>query len=402
MAVRSGYFNSRGGDRKYNAEDMSQYFRGLITHGVLQNFGGKFMVVENGGMSVKVKTGRAYFSDGKWMENTAEINLELEPGAVNVNRIDRIVLRKDNTNSVRDCSIIIKKGTAALEPVAPTLQNDEYVQELSLCQIKIKARVESISQADITDERPNTELCGFVHGVIQQIDTTEAFAQYDKSFKDWFNDIKDAVGTVTLIRQYTSYYITSQENEIEIPIQIPQYKPTIDIINVYVNGLQLVPDVEYTKTQENITLNLPLPKGQIINFEIYKCVDGSDAETVVQQVYELQQINNSYLSDSGWQPLELSEGITEYDEDNSPVRYRKIGKQVFIEGLISGLDAANAIVATIPEGYRPDKKQLSVAAIGPNGIATLIVTPNGEIEINSADTPLVSDYISLKTSYLID
>ena len=82
MAVRSGYFNSRGGDRKYNAEDMSQYFRGLITHGVLQNFGGKFMVVENGGMSVKVKTGRAYFSDGKWMENTAEINLELEPGEI--------------------------------------------------------------------------------------------------------------------------------------------------------------------------------------------------------------------------------------------------------------------------------------------------------------------------------
>ena len=38
MAIRGGYYNSLNGDRKYNAETMSQYFAGLYKRGVLQNY----------------------------------------------------------------------------------------------------------------------------------------------------------------------------------------------------------------------------------------------------------------------------------------------------------------------------------------------------------------------------
>ena len=58
MAVTGGYYNSRGGDRRYNAEDMSKYFTGLVTRGVLETVGDKLAVNAAGGMAVTVGTGK--------------------------------------------------------------------------------------------------------------------------------------------------------------------------------------------------------------------------------------------------------------------------------------------------------------------------------------------------------
>ena len=124
MALITGYYNSLNGDRKYNAETMSKYFAGLFTRGVLQNYNGKFVVTANGGMKINVKTGKAFFSDGKWIENTADIILTLDPSDVILNRIDRVVLRNDKNEGVRNANVFLKKGTPGTNPVAPELQND--------------------------------------------------------------------------------------------------------------------------------------------------------------------------------------------------------------------------------------------------------------------------------------
>lgn len=39
MAVTYGFFNSVNGDRKYNADQMSSYFDGLVTDGVYEKIG---------------------------------------------------------------------------------------------------------------------------------------------------------------------------------------------------------------------------------------------------------------------------------------------------------------------------------------------------------------------------
>lgn len=291
MAITSGYFNSVSGDRKYNAETMSAYFKGLISKGVLQNYEDKFQVAAGTGMAVTVKTGRAYFSDGRWMESNAAVTLTLDQSDVSLNRIDRIVLRKDNSNSVRGCSIIIKKGTPATTPTAPALESSNNVEELSLAQIYVGKLVESISQTNITDER-GLDVCGYVHGLIQQISTDTLFEQYDAVFNEWFATVKDELSTATLIRQYNSHYTTTSDNQTQIPINISQYNQSLDILNVFINGLKLIKGVDYTQTVGNntyITLTLGLDVGQIVDFEVFKSVDGSDAETVVQQVYQLQQ-----------------------------------------------------------------------------------------------------------------
>ena len=321
MAITSGYYNSKGGDRKYNAETMSKYYGGILSRGVLQNYEGKFKVQATSGLTVAVQTGKAYFSDGKWIENTAVENLTLDAADIVLDRIDRIVLRKDISEGSRTAVIAIKKGTPASNPTWPTLTRNDYIEEMSLCQIRVRKLTETITQADITDERPMSTVCGFVHGLVNQIDTDDIFTQYDEAakqdrvknqaeFDDWFNDIKETLSSSTLIRSYDSTYITAAENEKVIPVNISQFNKNTDILQVYINGLKLIPGLEYALTSnEQITLTRPVGVNTPISFEVFKSIDGSDAETVVQQVYELQEAHDKtkILTDAGAVKLSISD-----------------------------------------------------------------------------------------------
>lgn len=288
MAIKCGYYNSLNGDRKYNAETMATYFSGLFTRGVLQNYGKKFVVTEARGMKVKVPTGKAYFSDGKWIENTADIVLTLDPSDVVLNRIDSIVLRNDKNESVRDATVVLKKGTPATNPVAPGIdQSNSYIEELLLCNIRINKLTENITQANITNTIPNTDVCGYVTGIIDQVDTSDLYKQYETAYKEfqeesktefkkWFDEVKDSLATTTIIRTFKNTYVTQSADEKVILIGIPQYRQAIDILDVYINGLRLN-GTEYTVNKDRITLTLPVDKGTPIEFVVYKSVDGSDA-----------------------------------------------------------------------------------------------------------------------------
>lgn len=295
MAITSGYFNSVNKDRLYNAETMSKYFSGIISKGVLQNYLNKFVVEAGTGLTVTVGTGRAYFTDGKWMESDAVTNITLDTANPTQNRIDRVVLQCDKSAGVRECTIVYKAGTPGASPTPPALTNTESIEQLSLAQIQVNAGITQIEQQYIIDERPNNSVCGFVHGLINQIDTDGLFEAYNDAFNTWFAGIKETLSTTTLIRQYSSHYTTIQNNETEIPINITQYNPSLDVLNVYINGLKLVENVDYTKPvleSEKITLTKGLDAEQVVEFEVFKSVDGSSAETVVQQVYNLQnQVN---------------------------------------------------------------------------------------------------------------
>ena len=71
MAVTYGFFDSVNGDRKYNAEQMSDYFKGIVTEGVFQHVDNGLQVIAGTGMTVKVKTGRAIIQN-RWVENDEE------------------------------------------------------------------------------------------------------------------------------------------------------------------------------------------------------------------------------------------------------------------------------------------------------------------------------------------
>ncbi|MFD2446377.1 hypothetical protein ACFSO7_20660 [Bacillus sp. CGMCC 1.16607] len=188
MAIISGLFNSVNGDRKYKADFFAEYFASFIANGVFPNPSTGLQVIANGNMAVSIRAGKAWIK-GYYMSNDADYTLQLDVADGVLKRIDRIALRLDFLT--RQIVPVIKKGAFASSPVARALQRDTDAYELGIADILINNGAISISQANITDTRLNTALCGIVKGTVDQIDTTNLFAQYDDAFQEWFESIKD-------------------------------------------------------------------------------------------------------------------------------------------------------------------------------------------------------------------
>lgn len=58
-------------------------------------------------------------------------------------------------------------------------------------------------------------------------------------------------------------------------------------------------------------------------------------------------------NDTGWIDLPLNSGWTMNDYESEKPQYRKIGKVVYLRGLVNATSAAAGAVATLPLGFRP-------------------------------------------------
>lgn len=291
MAISYGFFNSVNGDRLYNADDISNYFLKLISNGVFATPSNAMQVQASSGFTVSVSAGWG-FINCKWINNDTAYNLTLDAADIVLNRIDRVVMRLNPGNDLRNMELAIVKGTPAQTPIAPAptrIQGGTW--ELSLAQIYVAAGSTEITQANITDERGNTSLCGYVTGLIDQIDTTNLFAQYDAAFNEWFNNLQETLATKTMILRYTNTFRTGAGSVSAVPIGISQYVDGVDVLNVYVNGLRLIPGSDYAVNASAGTITLAQAldvAGTPVNFEVLKSIDGSDAESALSIVSALQ------------------------------------------------------------------------------------------------------------------
>ena len=288
MAIKYGFFNSVDGDRKYDADDIGNYFLKLISDGVFATPATAMQVTAVSGMTVQVAAGWGFIKC-KYLNNTAAAQFTLANADVVLDRIDRVVMRLDTAN--RTMSLAVKQGTAASTPTAPALTRvTGGVWELSLAQIYVGAGVTTITQANITDERADTSLCGYVTGLIEQIDTTNLFAQFTAAFNAWFTNVQESVTSTTIITRYSNTYTTPSNDSVStIAIGISQYNNALDVLNVYVNGFRLCKGVDYTESSGSITLTNALDvAGTVVEFEVLKSVDGADAESIQSEVQALQ------------------------------------------------------------------------------------------------------------------
>lgn len=173
-------------DRVYLAAQFAAYFASFIGNGVYARHGNQLQVMaqSNPSMSIQVLSGQGWIN-GYWYENTDSMNLSVEVADGVLNRIDSIVLQLGF--SERDIKLKIKKGMPATNPVAPALVRNSDYYELQLATVSIPASSIRITQAQITDTRMNASVCGWVTGVIDQIDTTTLFNQ----FETYFNEFKE-------------------------------------------------------------------------------------------------------------------------------------------------------------------------------------------------------------------
>ena len=181
--LKSCFFNSvldpQGvPDRPFNADDFARYFGTLIKNGVFPNPSTNFQcIADQETMAVKMEAGICWIDGHLGYDDNVHI-LEIDTADSVLDRIDRIVLRKDVLD--RDIHWVVKKGEMSGKPVAPTLQRDENAWELGIADVKVAHGTVSISQSMVTDTRLNTELCGLVTGVVTQIDTTTLFNQLEQ------------------------------------------------------------------------------------------------------------------------------------------------------------------------------------------------------------------------------
>lgn len=292
MAFQCGFFNSINGDRKYNAEQMNNPFSKIVSNGVFGDAESStdLQVVSNSGLSIIVKKGQGMFA-GKWAILDADLPLTVDTPHVSMKRIDSIIVRIDTSDEVRAGSIEYVKGVAGTSPSPAKLQNTTNIKEYRLANITVNPNVTEITQANIEDCRPTSE-CGFIHNLLWDSDITATYSQWHAQFEEWFNNLKLTLSSVTAISSFTSRYITTEQDEVDIPIQILRYNSVLDILQVYINGLICIEGIDYTIT-DNDTIKLinGVDAGTLISFIVYKSVDGTDTEKVIDIVDTLYEEN---------------------------------------------------------------------------------------------------------------
>ena len=191
MSVTYGFYNSLNGDRKYNAEQVSSLFDGLIIDGVFASVGTAFAVKATTGITVNVGIGKAWFNH-TWTLNDSILPLEAPEAEVLLDRIDAVVLEVDATKSVRANSIKFVKGTPSSAPSNPTLTNEGTVHQYPLCYIYRKFGSSAITQADITN-MVGTESTPFVTAMLQTISLDELLGQWQSELDQFVDARQDEV-----------------------------------------------------------------------------------------------------------------------------------------------------------------------------------------------------------------
>lgn len=231
MAITSGFFNSIDHDRVYNAEEMSNYFEGLVYNGVYETVGNALKVVVNEGLTVNVSTGRAMI-DCRWLKNDTVYGITLEASDLQLDRIDRIVVKLDLTN--RKMTLEAVKGEIASNPVVPTITDTETVKYLTLAYVTINHDTTNLIQDNIQDRRGTSD-CPYV----------------------------TALGKGIGVQKLQNSYVVETEQS-TYSINIESFNKSTDVLLVNLNGIMLIEDVEFDVTNNGYNAAIQLKNNRTI------------------------------------------------------------------------------------------------------------------------------------------
>lgn len=297
-------------DREYLAEDFARYFKQFIGNGIYAQPANGLKVMSSGFMGLSVNKGEA-FVDGYHGHVEETVNLILDEGDVTYARIDRIVMRLNLLD--RQWEVAVVKGTPEAVPKAPLL--DRYVgeagnyYELGLATVYVKQNATSITDTEITDTRLDDETCGMVAGVVDQVDMTDLYKQFqsflEQNITQW-TEIKKQQETA-----WTEQTTQQQEDfETQLQAQQTEYQRLHDEIQGWYNGVKndiakLLPfDFDNLAALSGVTRKTT-ESGTTITEEIYNTLNSQKVATRVTDTTTLEQV------------------ITLYDESGSPKTPKK-------------------------------------------------------------------------------
>lgn len=189
MAERYLFFNSTQNDRRrYQASDMADYWESFLSSGLIHENGQPQLAVNANGMNrnVTIPIGRALVR-GHLYINDADLPKRISDPDSLLDRIDRVILRYDNSLDSRSIKSFVLEGETSANPLPPALTREVDIYEISLAQIRIVAGKSYIEQSDILDERLDESVCGLASSLVSV--PTDIFF---KEWNDWFSAIKDS------------------------------------------------------------------------------------------------------------------------------------------------------------------------------------------------------------------
>lgn len=198
MSLTYGFYDSMNHDRKYNAEQLTSIFDGIINDGIFMGYGNAFEVVPGDeDLVVNVKTGRAWFNH-TWTLNDAVYPLTLAARDVSRPRIDVIAIQVGKGLTYRENSLVVIQGEYnGNSPVAPTLstgENDIYQYALAEIKVAKQGDATKITTSAITDKRGqgNTP---WVTGIIDTVDAEDLIKQWKEQFDVLLKTLEDNVAS---------------------------------------------------------------------------------------------------------------------------------------------------------------------------------------------------------------
>jgi hypothetical protein len=280
MAQKSGFFNAlleQGVyDRTYNADDYSDNLAVVIASGVLRSANDDLKVTASG-LNLTVNAGRAWIN-GHYYYNTTPYALPAITTPTGATRIDRVILRFDNTITSRNISIQYLQGTAATSPVPPALTRTDTIYDLCLANITVAANASNVT---VEDTRSDTDVCGWVYSTSGD---NSFFTSLDNSFNAWFEQVKNTLSSVTLFKRY-KYETTLASATTTVTFSIPQYDADTCFLEVYVNGIL---SVDFTQNGSTLTFSNSLLAGTEVIVYCFKSIDGTGIMSVADEITQLQ------------------------------------------------------------------------------------------------------------------
>lgn len=186
---------------EYSAED-AELFHATRTSGIYANnsFGYDITGADN---NIVIGTGIGWIKNsefsGKVIAQKEAISLDIGLPDPVYPRIDAIVIQFDNNRN--ETNIVVKKGTAASNPVAPSVVQNESVYELHLYHVRREAGSLYITPSNITDLRLNSSYCGLMADSVTHIDTTAIERQVADLIESLQNEISHVIdGSAYLFR----------------------------------------------------------------------------------------------------------------------------------------------------------------------------------------------------------
>lgn len=177
MAFYSGFFDSKGLDRTYTAEDFTSYLSSLICNGILDSYGDCFSVTVNGDLTVTIGSGKAWIN-GHYFINNSAYTLDLSRYVdESLSKYLVIGIYCDTSDSVRKCDMEVKAGTSATSPIIPTFTGSKTRTYLTIASIYLRAGTTEIKQSNISDYRESVSKCGYVKCILGKCKVSEMLAE---------------------------------------------------------------------------------------------------------------------------------------------------------------------------------------------------------------------------------